>query len=476
MARTLQKMVALYFIFLVPVLDAGKVQAQVRVTCIGNSITYGYGTGEPETNSYPAQLQQLIGNKYTVMNFGFNGATLLNNGNKPYTETPQYQQALESRPDIVFIKLGTNDSKLVNRLLLKDFEKDYTELIRSFRQLPTHPRIILLAPVPSYNEDTTTIWDPVIRSKIIPLIQKVAYDNKCEVINLYVLLTGKAELFPDKIHPNAGGSTVIAKRLAALLKQERDTVFALLQAVKDPVQLSSFYGYPCADFRFNGRDCKIVTPKWSARGHPWVWRARFWGHEPQADIAMLERGYHVVYCDVAELYGNEESIKLWNAYYDFLHKAGLASKVALEGMSRGGVYMYNWAAKNPKKVLCVYADNPVLDLKSWPGGKGIGPGSKSDWEKVKIDFSLTSEKEALNFAGSPIDKVKAIVKGRYPMLHVCGDADEVVPMEENTLPFEKKVKALHGNITVIHKPGLNHHPHSLPDPTPIVEFFLRAGK
>jgi lysophospholipase L1-like esterase len=447
-----------------------------RIACIGNSITYGLGIDGRETNSYPAQLQSLLGKDYEVMNFGVSATTLLTNGNKPYIKTPEYQKALESRPDIVFIKLGTNDSKQVNRPFLKEFGKNYIDFINTFGQLPSHPRIVLLNPVPSYGTDSLQIWDPVIRNEIIPRIQKVAYDNKCEVINLYALLSGKPQLFPDKIHPIAAGATIIAKRLAELINQKRDTVFSIIPLIKDVIRTSSFYGYPCVDFKFNGRDCKVVAPKWSAEKHPWVWRARFWGHEPQTDIAMLERGYHVVYCDVAELYGNRQAIGYWNTFYAFLHQAGLSAKVALEGMSRGGVYIYNWAAVNPEKVACIYADNPVLDLKSWPGGKGIGPGSKEDWEKFKADYGFTSEEAAMHFKGSPIDQVEAIVKGNYPMLHVCSDADEAVPMEENTIPFERKVKALNGNITVIHKPGFKHHPHSLPDPTPIVDFFLSATR
>ena len=235
-----------------------------------------------------------------------------------------------------------------------NFEKNYTDFITAFRQLPSNPRIVLLNPVPSYGTDSLQIWDPVIRNEIIPHIQKVAYDNKCEVINLYALLTGKPELFPDNIHPIAAGAAIIAKRLAELILQPRDTAFDLLSLVKEKVTLTSFYGYNCADFKYNGRDCKIVAPKWSAQNHPWVWRARFWGHEPQTDIAMLERGYHVVYCDVVELFGNQQAIDLWNAYYEFLHNAGLSTKVALEGMSRGGVYIYNWAAvKSGKGCMCV---------------------------------------------------------------------------------------------------------------------------
>ena len=201
--------------------------------------------------------------------------------------------------------------------------------------------------------------------------------------------------------------------------------------------LSSFYGYTCIDFTFNNRNCKVVQPKKNVKGMPWVWRARFWGHEPQTDIALLERGFHIVYADVAELYGNQEAVLIWNQFYTYMQQLGLAKKVVLEGMSRGGVYVYNWALQNPEKVAAVYADAPVLDLKSWPGGKGKGPGSKEDWEIFKKDYHLTEE-QANNFKNNPLDNASLIAKGGYPMLHVVGDADEVVPVEENTNPFELK--------------------------------------
>ncbi len=448
-------------------------QNKIKVACIGNSITAGAGIVDPAINSYPAQLQYLLGDKYQVTNFGVSGTTLLKKGNSPYWLTPKYKQALESKPDIVFIKLGTNDSKAVNRPFLGEFKNDYEALIKSFTQLSSHPRIVLLLPLPSFKTDSNGIFDPVIKSKIVPFIQQVAYKDSLEVIDLHSLFIDKPELLPDGIHPHKEGAAIIANRLYKLLSQKRDAAFDISQRLPAAEKLTSFYGYICSDFTFNGRNCKVVKPKWTAKGHPWVWRARFWGHEPQTDIVMLEHGFHIVYCDVVELYGNKESVKLWNDFYDLVHKAGLAKKAAMEGMSRGGVYVYNWAAENPKKVACVYADNPVLDLKSWPGAKGKGPGSKGDWEKVKVDFNLKTPEDEIAFAESPIDKVNKIVKGKYPMLHLLADADEVVPPGENTLPFEQKVKELGGNITVFHKPGFKHHPHSLPNPTMIVDFMLK---
>jgi dienelactone hydrolase len=219
-----------------------------------------------------------------------------------------------------------------------------------------------------------------------------------------------------------------------------------------------------------------VQPKIAAKGHPWIWRARFWGHEPQTDIALLERGYHVVYCDVVELLGNKEAIKAWDDYYALLHRAGLAKKAALEGMSRGAVYVYNWAAANPKKVASVYVDNPLLNINDWAVKTlQAGNGNNPMFEDLKKAYGLNTDEQVKNFKGGPIDEVNSIVKGHYPSLILCADEDEAVSPATNTNLFERLVKERNGKITVIHKPGFKHHPHSLPDPTPIVDFIINAS-
>ncbi|WP_316843820.1 GDSL-type esterase/lipase family protein [Pedobacter psychrodurus] len=465
-----------YFFFTVILLTtclSAFAQEKIRIACVGNSITYGMDIANREKNSYPAQLQNMLGNTYEVMNFGHSGATLLKNTTNPYWKTKAYADALASKPNVVFIKLGSNDSKIANRGRYNEFESTYKELISSFSQLPTNPRIILLLPLPSFSTDTTYIYEPVLKNKIIPMIQKVAYESHLEVVNLHSLFLDKAGLFPDKIHPSSLGATIMATKLYETIKLGADQKFDIFPKIKEAITISNFYGYECADFTLNGRNCKVVKPKVVAKDHPWVWRARFWGHEPQTDISLLERGFYVVYCDVAELFGNAEAISLWNKFYALMKKNGLNKKVALEGMSRGGVYVYNWALANPEKVACIYADAPVLDLKSWPGGKGKGPGSKSDWEIVKKDYQLTDD-QANAFDKNPLDNASKIAKLGFPMLHVVGDVDDVIPIAENTTPFEKIVRENGGDITVIHKPDVNHHPHSLPNPTPITDFILKA--
>jgi len=236
---------------------------------------------------------------------------------------------------------------------------------------------------------------------------------------------------------------------------------------------STFHGYELVDFKLGKVACKVVIPKKIADGKPWVWRARFWGHEPQFDLAMLERGYHVVYCDVGNLFGSPEAVKRWNECYNYLRFEHLfADRVVLEGMSRGGLIIYNWAAANPDKVAAIYGDAPVMDFKSWPGGKGASKGAASAWKTCLKAYGM-SEAEALAYKGNPIDNLVPLAKAGIPIIHVVGDVDKVVPVAENTAIAEARYKELGGVFEVIHKKDVGHHPHCLKDPQPIVDFILR---
>jgi pimeloyl-ACP methyl ester carboxylesterase/lysophospholipase L1-like esterase len=238
-------------------------------------------------------------------------------------------------------------------------------------------------------------------------------------------------------------------------------------------QETDYNGFKCLDFKFEGRDAKIVFPKEAEKGRHWIWRARFWGHEPQTEIALLEKGFHVVYVDAADLCANPDAVALWNRFYDFLiQQYQLNPKTVLEGFSRGGLYVYNWGSENVEKVACIYADAPVCDLGSWPGGKGKGVGSVPDWKQHLEIYKLT-EQTFKDFKGMPIYNCRSLAQKKVPVLHVCGGADDVVPIEENTYVLEKTFKEAGGDIQIIVKEGIGHHPHSLKDPAPIVRFILR---
>jgi lysophospholipase L1-like esterase/pimeloyl-ACP methyl ester carboxylesterase len=429
-------------------------QTTLKIVCIGDDLTYGVGAVNSKNNNYASQLGNLLGSSYEVTKLKLTDQSKSNNG----------------KPNIVVVEFGKNGINLFDTSLNTSFEQHTLALIQSIKQSPAHPRIILLLPTPYFALNSIK-YNSVTKNQLIPLIQKIAYTTGVEILDIYSLFLDRSDLSTDQTHPNSLGATLIAKRVYELIKLNTANKVSIFSKIKEKKSSSSFYGYECINFAFNNRNCKIVQPKKVVKGMPWVWRARFWGHEPQTDIALLERGFHIVYADVAELYGNQEAVSIWNQFYTYMRQLGLAKKVVLEGMSRGGIYVYNWALQNPEKVAAVYVDAPVLDLKSWPGGKGKAPGSKVDWDLFKSDYHL-SEEQALVFNNSPLDNANIIAKGGYPMLHVVGDADEVVPVEEHTNPFELKVKAAGGKITVIHKPKVGHHPHSLENPTPIVDFIL----
>lgn len=235
---------------------------------------------------------------------------------------------------------------------------------------------------------------------------------------------------------------------------------------------TTWNGFDRYDFACAGRPCLVVTPRRVAPGTPWIWRARFFGHRPEVDIALLSKGFHLAFVDTIGMFGSPKAVAHRNAFYAFLtSEHGFAKKVVLEGMSRGGLDIYNWAAANPEKVACIYADAPVCDFKSWPGGKGRGKGSPECWQQVLKAYGF-SEEQAMAFKGNPIDNLAPLAKANVPLLHVSGDADDIVPIEENTRIVERRYKELGGNIVVIVKAGIGHK-HGLDDPAPIVDFILK---
>ena len=186
----------------------------VRVACIGNSITDGSGIDMAERFGYPAQLQTLLGKDYWVRNFGVGARTMLNKGDHPYMQELAWRDALAFRPDVVVIKLGTNDSKDDNWKHGGEYQHDLQQMVDSLRALPSKPRIILATPIPAF-KPSWTINDSVIVNGVIPVIRKVAKTNKLEVIDLHTLMADdQALILSDGIHPNDKGARRMAEHIA----------------------------------------------------------------------------------------------------------------------------------------------------------------------------------------------------------------------------------------------------------------------
>lgn len=239
-----------------------------------------------------------------------------------------------------------------------------------------------------------------------------------------------------------------------------------------PGTRSDWRGFDRHDFTCDGRPATVVAPAKPAAGLPWLWRGEFFGAFPGVDLALLARGWHVAYLECRDTFGSPATMAHWQVFYRTLvERHGLARRPVLLGMSRGGLYVYAWAAAHPETVGFILGDAPVCDVKSWPGGKGKGKGSRKDWALFQQVYGL-DEPGALAWRGNPIDVLAPIARARIPILHVVGDADDVVPVEENTTVLAARYRKLGGPFDLIVKPGVGHHPHGLEDSRPIVEKIL----
>jgi len=202
----------------VVVVAGASVRAEL-VACVGDSITYGAGIPDRLHNSYPAQLEGILqeyDTAWEVRNFGVSGATLLHDGDRPYIRESAYLDAQASDPDVVIIKLGTNDSKPHNWVHKDEFIADYGRMIDVFRSLPGGPDVWICKPVPAFRVNFS-IRPDVIRDEILPLVEQVAREKDVPVIDLYTALLDGGHLFPDGIHPNAEGAGVMARAIAPYL-------------------------------------------------------------------------------------------------------------------------------------------------------------------------------------------------------------------------------------------------------------------
>ncbi len=209
-------------------------------------------------------------------------------------------------------------------------------------------------------------------------------------------------------------------------------------------------GFEQIPFKFENYDAWLVKPEIPLEGNPWVWRARFPGWHTEMDSILVAEGFHLAFIDTKNKYGSPDAVAVWDRFYNYLlEHYNLNRKVSLEGVSRGGLFVYNWAKKNPEKVNCIYAEAPVCDFKSWPGGKGTGKGSATDWTRLMDEYGFENEEEAMAFVGNPIDNLEKLAENKIPVIHMIGLNDAVVPVDENTLKLVDRYVKLGGIATIV---------------------------
>ncbi|MFO1498522.1 MAG: GDSL-type esterase/lipase family protein [Verrucomicrobiota bacterium] len=216
-------------------LAAVSLQAQpLKIACIGDSITEGSGLSTPALESYPAKLQRLLGtNDYTVRNYGVSGRTLLKKGDFPYWKESQFKASHDWQPDIVIIQLGTNDGKPYNWKYGTNFVSDYEEMIASYASLTNAPEVVLCTPCPVYKNGAFDIRPGTVATNIAPAVRDLATRLQLDLIDLQIRMADHPELFPDTVHPNAKGTTVMASIMAeALLRPPRPETAASLAVTR----------------------------------------------------------------------------------------------------------------------------------------------------------------------------------------------------------------------------------------------------
>ena len=211
---------------------------------------------------------------------------------------------------------------------------------------------------------------------------------------------------------------------------------------------SQWHGFEKVAFEFEGRNAYIVKPVNALQGNPWIWRAYFPDWHYEMDSILVSQGFHIAFIDCRDMYGSPEAMQVWEKFYQHLTRMyTFSKKPVLEGVSRGGLYIYGWAKRNPDKVSFIYAEAPVLDIKSWPGGKGSGRGSPDDWTKCKAAYNF-SEEQAMAYNDNPVDNIESLAAYKVPIYHVVCSSDRIVPVAENTAILSDRFLQAGGNIKI----------------------------
>ncbi len=189
---------------------------KIKVACVGDSITEGIGVADAAKDSYPAQLQNILGDTYEVGNFGVSKYAALHTAKWPYWDTDKYKESQTFLPDIVVIMLGTNDIKTENWVEGKaNFVKDYTELINVYKNLSSKPDIFVVSPPPLYLDVNDEVRPPNnLRNEAIDLLKQAAEETDSYWIDVFTEMDNHPELFPDQIHPNEAGAKFLAQTVA----------------------------------------------------------------------------------------------------------------------------------------------------------------------------------------------------------------------------------------------------------------------
>lgn len=231
---------------------------------------------------------------------------------------------------------------------------------------------------------------------------------------------------------------------------------------------SIWEGFKRLDFEFEGRNCILICPENPLPEKKWLYKTEYFGAFPNFEIEMVKRGYYLAHMETESRWNLASDDEVRPRFVEFLiSEFGLNKKCVPVGMSCGGMQAVYFAAEHPQYVAALYIDAPVMNFLSCPFAVGK---AETDFIDQFVEQRGMTLSEMLNFRNNPIDVAHKVAESKIPLCIVSGDSDTVVPYCENGEHFAKMYKEASLPLIEIVKPGCDHHPHGLSDPTPIIEF------
>lgn len=241
---------------------------------------------------------------------------------------------------------------------------------------------------------------------------------------------------------------------------------------------SEAFGSQIVELRLAGAKAFVVKPiRPRADGFkPWIWYAPSLSAanggwrlptERHARVVkgLLEKGFYFCGVDVGESYGSPAGRETFTRFYRLVvDQFGLAPRACLFPVSRGGLMHYNWAAEHPECVQCIAAIYPVCNLLSYPG---VARAARA------YGFSL-QQLQANIHQHNPLDRLAPLAAAGVPILHLHGDRDTAVPLEQNSAELARRYRALGGQMELLVIEGKGHEivPEFWQNPR-LAEFFLK---
>ncbi len=244
------------------------------------------------------------------------------------------------------------------------------------------------------------------------------------------------------------------------------------------MQETVWNGFKKIDFDFEGKAAVLVFPERANESKNWLLKTEYFDAFPEFEIEMLKRGWHLAYVENDTRWCLETDLDRKKHFTDYLHEEyGLYPKSVPVGMSCGGMIAVKFGAKYPECVSALYLDAPVMNFISCPAR--LGTANKELLEGMMEEFinaTGITPSQLTYYREHPIDKMPLLLKNNIPIILIYGDSDGVVPYCENGALLEKYYNENGGIIVAIGKENGQHHPHGLPDNTPIIEFVEKYNK